>query len=151
MARTPISYSKKEFLNSFRLKYPGIELTSSEYYEIISAGGSEYADALLEDGEVKMASRLGPLNIRKFKPKGKGTTFGVITDRHESAKQKKAVYQFNDHTGGWMYRFIWNKRKCKSVMDKNMWVFRPIRSLKRRLAQLLKTGNKDYPIAAKEI
>jgi hypothetical protein len=151
MARTPISYSKKDFLDSFRMKFPNIEISWEDYYKIISAGGTVYADALLEDGEVKMASRLGPLTIRKFKPKGKGTTFGVITDKHKSALQKKAVYQFNDHTGGWMYRFIWNKRKCKSVLDKNMWVFKPIRSLKRRLAYLLKEGGMDYPIATKEL
>lgn len=152
MARTVISYSRKEFLKSFKKKNPDIVLTNKNVFiDIINTAGTVVGDFLLAEGEIKLPSRLGIINIRKFTPKGKGAGFVAPMNKLESKLQKKAVYQFNDHTGGFIYRFFWNKKVCKGIADKNMWVFKPIRSLKRKLAQVLKQKQNDYPILANDL
>lgn len=151
MARTVISYSRKDYLKSFKKKHPGLVFENNVFKEIIDAAGEIVGDFLLQDGEIKLPSRLGIINIRKFHPKGKGAGFVAPIDKKKSKEQKKAVYQFNDHTGGFIYRFFWNKKVCKGIADKNMWVFKPIRSLKRKLAQVLKTKINDFPILSKDL
>lgn len=151
MARTVISYSRKDYLKSFKKKNPDLVFENSVFKDIIDTAGTVIGDILLEDGEIKLPSRLGVINIRKFHPKGKGAGFVQQLDKHKSRQQKKAVYQFNDHTGGFIYRFFWNKKVCKGIADKNMWVFKAIRSLKRKLAQVLKQKVNDFPILSKDL
>lgn len=151
MAKTPLSFTRRHFLNSFRIKYPAYANTASEViYEIMNKSGESWAEGLLKDGEIKLGNRIGEIHIRKFKPRGKGTMFMTPVDKYESAQQKQRVYQFNDHTVGMIFRFFWIRRKCKAIVDKNMWVFKPIRSLKRNLAAILKSQQNDYPLLTKE-
>lgn len=146
MSRTPVDFTKKDYLRGFRKRYPQeSNIDPALHFTILKAAGQSMADCLLRDGHVKMGSRIGELLIRKFIPKGKGANFATFVDPHQSALQKKAVYNFNDHTDGFIYRFIWNKRKCKGITDKNMWIFKPIRSLKRSLAYVLKNKLVDFP------
>lgn len=145
MSRTPVTFGKKDYISQFKRRYPAVQLDPALHLSILKACGQAIADCLLTDGHVKMGSRLGDLTVRKFIPKGKGANFVATTKKYESAKQGKAVYEFNDHTGGYIYRFLWNKRKCKGIEDKNMWVFKPIRSLKRNLAYRLINKMVDFP------
>ena len=146
MSRTPVTFAKKNYLINFKKRYPNVNIMPAEHFDILKAAGGVIADFLLNDGDVKMASRLSNLQIRKFTPKGNGVNFRIQTKPHESAKLKKPVYEFNDHTDGFVYRFLWNKKSCKGVRDVNMWVFKPMRSLKRRLAKILISKLNDYPI-----
>lgn len=146
MSRTPVSFTKKDYYANFKLRYPKTTIDPVTHFTILKAAGSAIADLLLQEGSIKMGSRIGELAIRKFIPKGKGSKFAVFTNPLKSSQQGKAVYEFNDHTGGFIYRFLWNKRKCQGIHDKNMWIFKPLRSLKRRLAYLLKNNLADFPI-----
>ena len=146
MSRTPISFGRNDYYTGFCKRYPEVKITPAEHYNVMKASGQIIADLLLKDGEVKMGSRLGPLLIRGFVPNGSGSRF-VSTKVKESVEAGKPIYEFNDHTGGLIYRFLWNKHKCKGVTDKNMWVFKPIRSIKRRLAFLLINNMAQYPAA----
>jgi|SRR5690606_31225772 len=146
MARTPVTFSKKDYYKSFKQKHPNILIEAEDFYNILDIGGKEIAKTIINDGEIKLASRLGEINVRKFKPHGKGYAPKIAVDKIKSRAQKKTVYQFNDHTDGWMYRFFWAKKKCKAVTDKNMWLFKPIRSIKRELARTLKAKEMDYPM-----
>lgn len=150
MSRTPVTFTKKNYFINFKKRYPKTKVTPELHFEILKAVGETISASLLKDGCVKMGSRLGNLLIRKFIPWGKGSNFAVFTLPHESKKQGKAVYEFNDHTGGYIYRFLWDKKRCKGVTDKNMWVFKPIRSLKRELAFLLKNNLIDFPTGLEE-
>lgn len=155
MSRTPLSFSRRDFFDSFKEKHPDIDISPETYYKILNTGGQVMADAIIDDGEIKFANRIGVLTIRKFRPKGKGSSFmsaelmPAIYNSGESRKQKKMIFQFNDHTGGFVYRFLWSKLTCKMIIDKHMWKFIPIRSIKRRLAAGLKAGVLDYPIVDK--
>lgn len=152
MSKTPVSYSRRNFIESFKRKYPTVDIQANQVQHIIDRTGKEIARILLEDGELKMGSRLGNLLIRKFKPKGKGGSFIVLTEKQRSVDklqsfiQKRKVYQFNDHSDGYIFKFVWNKQACKSVADKNMWIFKPIRSIKRQLAQVIKQKLVSYPL-----
>lgn len=151
MAKTPLSYTRRHFLNSFRKKYPVYAAVASEtIYDIMNKSGEAWAEGLLKDGEIKLGNRLGEIHIRKFKPRGKGTMFMVPIDKHKSKMAQERVYQFNDHSVGMIFRFFWIRRKCKAITDKNMWVFKPIRSLKRKLAGILKGKQNDYPLLTKD-
>lgn len=146
MSKTPVSFSRKNFIQSFKRKNPSIKIDDKQIHELIDFTGKAIADILLTDGEVKLGNRLGVLMIRKFRPKGKGGSFTVVVDHTKSREQKKTVYQFNDHTDGYIYKFIWDKHRCQSISDKHMWVFKPIRNIKRLLAPLIRGKIHDYPI-----
>lgn len=152
MSKTPVSFSRKDFVKSFKRKHSKLKLPESEINILIDHVGMAIADILIEDGEIKLGSRLGPLLIRKCKPKGRGGSFmSVLINHRKSLDQKKKIYQFNDHSDGFIYKFIWNKRLCKSIRDKHMWVFKPIRSLKRRLAPVIRNNEVEYPLMIEHI
>lgn len=146
MSRTPVSYSRKEFISSYKKKYPDSEISRGAIEVVIDNMGIAIADILLEDGEIKLGNRLGTLMIRKHRPKGKGGSFTTVINEAETIRTGKTVYQFNDHSEGFVYRFLWNKAECKSISDKNMWIFKAIRNMKRKLAPLIKGKKHDYPI-----
>jgi hypothetical protein len=150
MARTPLSFTKKDFAISFKRKFPDADVSNAVIFEIMNAGGKAISEALLEDGDFKMGHRVGELSIRKYKPKGKGAScIQLGVDKVKSKLLQTRVFQFNDHSDGWVFRILWNKAKCKNVQDKNMWLFKPIRSLKRALATKILKEKADYPIGLK--
>jgi hypothetical protein len=151
MSRTPVTFTKKNYYTNFRKRHPETQIAPELHSHILKEAGGVMGDLLLKEGSLKMGSRLGDILIRKFIPRGKGSNFAVFTLPHESKMQGKAVYEFNDHTGGYIYRFLWNKRKCKGITDKNMWVFKPLRPLKRQLAFILKNNLNDFPIGTEHI
>ncbi len=58
-------------------------------------------------------------------------------------KYNKVIYHLNDHTGGYKYRFYWNKH---NMLTKNKTMYQLImtRDNKRYLAQILKNRVRDY-------
>jgi hypothetical protein len=146
MARTPVTFSLKDFFNSFKVRTNNkFGLSNREHKYLLDTTGEVLKDFVIEHGEIKMFGRLGMLMIRKVKPKGDKK---APIDFNESRKNACNAYHFNDHSDGFIVRIIW-ERKNAILADKHMWHFKPVRAFKRRLAQVMKSSEFEYPILTK--
>lgn len=141
MARTPVSYGTTDFFKSFIKKHPKANISKKVHAEILSCGGDVISEFLLDEGEFKLFGRLGKLMIRLVKPKGQRMR---MIDFNQTRKTGKNVYHFNDHSDGYVGKFVWDRKECV-LSDKFMWNFRRVRKIKRQLAHAMKSG-KQYPL-----
>lgn len=140
------SYTGKDFYKSY-IDYVGDNLLYQVEYRVFRDIINDYfkylRDELIENGkEIKLPCRLGTLSIVKHKPKEySGRSLRI--DYAESKKYNKVIYHLNDHTGGYKYRFYWNKH---NMLTKNKTMYQLImtRDNKRHLAQILKNRVRDY-------
>jgi hypothetical protein len=142
MARTPVSYGVTDFFKSFKLRFPRVNLSRKEHTAILACAGDVISQYLLADGDFKMFSRMGVLSVRNIKPKGNKTR---MIDFNETRKTGQKVYHFNDHSDGLVAKIVWD-RTGGVLADKYMWLFKPVRKLKRSLAKEIKTGKRQYPV-----
>lgn len=140
------SYTGKDFYKSYIDCVGDNPLYQVEYRvfrDIINDYFKYLRDELIENGkEIKLPCRLGTLSIVKHKPKEySGRSLRI--DYAESKKYNKVIYYLNDHTGGYKYRFYWNKH---NMLTKNKTMYQLImtRDNKRHLAQILKNRVRDY-------
>lgn len=106
--------------------------------------------------------RLGDLYVKKYKPKIKfkpngdldirkshiridwGNTLKLWRSDPEAKEEKRKVYHLNKHSKGYLYKFIWDKRK-QLLPNKSVYRFKPVRKVDRELSYILKTGlDVDY-------
>lgn len=100
-------------------------------------------DEIIENGkEVRLPCRMGTLSIVKHKPK-EYTGKSLRIDYNESKKYDKMIYHLNEHTGGFKYRYYWNKQNM-IVKNKKIYQLVMTRDNKRHLAQILKEHVRDY-------
>ncbi len=140
------SYTGKDFYKSY-VEYvednPLYQVDYKTFRGIINDYFKYLRDELIENGkEIKLPCRLGTLSIVKHKPKEySGRSLRI--DYAESKKYNKVIYHLNDHTGGYKYRFYWNKH---NMLTKNKTMYQLImtRDNKRYLAQILKNRVRDY-------
>lgn len=99
---------------------------------------------LEEAGEFELPYRMGTLRIKKTKMDYSNKNH-MRPDWKKSKELGKKVYHLNDHTGGFRYRWAWNKSNVVTV-GKRLYSFYPTRTNKRTLASLLKDEdiNIDY-------
>ncbi len=104
-----------------------------------------FKDKILSGDIVNLPNRLGNLSVVKSKQhlenlirKNK-----CALDWINSKKYKKKIVNFNDHTDGYIYRFVWRKSNANA---KNVYEYKfiPCRALKRELARYIKVLKKDY-------
>lgn len=140
MAKTPVDYSSKHFIAEYMKQNP---TANKEHVKLVLQNvGSVMSNFILEKGTMRLGNGLGTFVIGKFKPCGR---FAV--DMHQSKLTKKLVYNFNDHTLGFLYRFFWQRKQCYTH-DKFMWRFIAARKMKRKLKDILvSTPNSEiiYP------
>ena len=100
-------------------------------------------DEIIENGkEVRLPCRMGSLSIVKHKPK-EYTGKSLRIDYAESKKYGKMIFHLNEETGGYKYRFYWNKQNMLTT-NKTHYQLIMTRDNKRHLAQILKSHKRDY-------
>lgn len=118
-------------------------ISYSEYAEVVS-DYLKYVSELVvvKSMTFKLPFRLGTLSVYKHKPIF-STTDRMPIDWVETNKTGKAVYNFNEHSNGYSYRFKWDRL---GSVDKHMvlYAFKPSRSNARQVARLVKTRENDY-------
>lgn len=122
---------------------PLYQVSYKVFRQIVSDYFRYLRDEIIENGkEVRLPCRMGTLSIVKHKPK-EYTGKSLRMDYAESKKYDKIIYHLNEHTGGYKYRFYWNKQ---NVLTKNKTKYQLImtRDNKRHLAQILKNHVRDY-------
>lgn len=119
------------------------KLTYDVVNNIINLANQKMADQiLLTMGGVKLPERMGDIYISKYRPKHWNGD-RLQDDYPVSRDLQKKIFFLNQHTEGFVYKFYWKKRYC-GARNMRMWSFSSCRKLKRRLANILKTTQKDY-------
>ena len=115
----------------------------SEYRDITTEFLKYLTVRLVEkSATVVLPFRLGSLTVVKHKPEYKSLK-NMAIDWVKSKELNKQVRFFNEHSGGYIYRFHWDRSRVQ-IDNKTVYMFHPARTLKRGVAKLVKTKQNDY-------
>ncbi len=138
--------NKPVYFNSkFSKSNKHLVLSKKTYMSLNKDALSMLKDKILAGNIVNLGARLGNISVIKKKQnieslikKNKSSLDWVNTK-----KFKRPIVNFNDHTNGYVYSFLWNKSNANS---KNISLYRFVacRHLKRELAHYIKVLKKDY-------
>lgn len=115
-------------------------VTYSEYIDICTIFYKEISRLIIDEGiRFKLPFGLGEVFVlkRKIKCNSKMPIDWVL-----SVKEGKRIFNFNEHTSGYGYKFFWTK-PCH-ITNKYMYRLVLTRANKRYLAKAIKQNKKDY-------
>ena len=122
---------------------PVYEIEYSEYVDIVTEFYKTVMDhILLKAGTFYMPYGLGDIYVVKAKLKLENIDHKQL-DWKTTNEVGKRVYHLNEHSGGYKYLFQWEKFKSR-IKKLYIYRFQLTRDNKRRLAQLIKSGEYDY-------
>lgn len=139
--------ASKENYNNFCKKNPSIKLTFDEWRNIIYTYNEAFKEYILETGEkAKLPYGFGEFSINKKKrrkTKGlDGKEFVNLPIDWKKTKEKgKRIYNFNFHTEGFFFGWIWFKASTR-FKHSHLWYFKPCRNTSRLLSHYIKTNDK---------
>lgn len=120
------------------------DISYLDYVDIVISYNKSIINRLYDGFKVSLPYNLGQLQIVKKKMyfksqlnKRKGIDWAATN------KYGKVIHHLNEHTDGYKYLYYWD-RKISRVSNCKSYRFVPTRTLKRTLAKLIKTDNKDY-------
>jgi hypothetical protein len=133
----------KEYIGRVDSETP-YDVSYSVYKEITTRYFKKVANHLFEGGNFKIPYQLGILQIIKKKIYvSSQVKYASSIDWQKTVKYGKKIIHLNEHSNGYKYLFMWDKAGAKRV-NISKYRFVPTRQLKRYLAQLIKSGKKDY-------
>lgn len=143
--KQPKAYTIKNFYESY-VNYIDNDLYMVDYKtfrNILTDYFKHIRDEIIEEGKTfKIPCRLGTLSIIKHKPKQwNGESLRI--DFKTSQELGKIIYHLNEHSSGFKYRFHWSKI-IMNTPNKIKYQLIVTRANKRRLAQIIKNGERDY-------
>lgn len=135
-------FTRKEY-KQIQKKH-NIELNYVFYKELIKTYNKFLCKEILENGDVLLPNELGQIKINKYKPKS------PIYNKEKDMENK----EYNFHTFGYLYYFKWVrghkyetlKKRDFGVKHKLLKFFPHRMNLRRPLAKILKSGERDYAI-----
>lgn len=149
MSRTKVDWrsgSKANYLD-FCKKHPDIKLTFIEWKNIVYSYNDLFRMYILETGEKAiMPFGFGRISINKKKrklKKGKeGEEFiNLPVDWQKSKEKGKRIYNFNYHTDGYFFGWIWFKHTSR-IKQRHLWYFKPFRETSRLITHYVNTDEK---------
>jgi nucleoid DNA-binding protein len=139
--------ASKENYNQFCKKNPSIKLSFDEWRNIIYSYTDAFKEYILETGErAKLPFGFGEFSINKKKrkkiKKNNGKEFiNLPVDWKKTKERGKIIYNFNYHTEGYFFGWIWFKETIR-LKQGELWYFKPSRNTSRLLSHFLKTSDK---------
>ena len=135
----------KECYKQFKLNNPNVQISYTDWANIIYTHNYAFRDYLLETGErVKLPWGFGYLaiskKVRKLKRVSKVTGKEIMNlpINWEKTRQKgKHVYHLNLHTEGFGFRWKWFPNSARFA-HADIWYFKPSRVSSRLLTHYLK-------------
>jgi len=145
-----ISASRKNY-NEFLEKNPDIKLSAKQFYDIIRTYNVMFRDYILETGEkVKLPQGIGYFSINKKKTRKYGynkkreRVIRLPIDWPKSRAAGKHIYNFNYHTEGYKFRWVWFQDTAY-FLKSDIWCFKPSRESSRAIAdKILRSKDKNY-------
>jgi nucleoid DNA-binding protein len=147
--RTKIDWrsSSKENYNNFCNKNPTIRITFDQWKNIIYSYNEYFKNYILETGEkARLPFGFGEFSINKKKRKKfkniKGEEYiNLPVDWQRSKVKGKRIYNFNYHTEGYFFGWMWFKESAR-IKNVDLWYFKPSRTTSRLLSHYIQTDNK---------
>jgi nucleoid DNA-binding protein len=135
-----------ENYKNFCKKHPSIKLTFDEWRNIIYSFNEAFRNYILETGEkAKLPFGFGEFSINKKKrrkKKGLNDEFINLPIDWKKTKEKgKYIYNFNYHTEGFFFGWLWFKETSR-LRNTKLWYFKPSRVTSRMLSHYIKTDEK---------
>jgi len=146
--RTAVDWrsASKENYHHFCKKYNSVKLSFDEWRTIIYAFNESYKHYVLETGEkAKLPFGFGEFSINKKKRKkfklinGK-EYINLPIDWQKSKEKGKHIYNFNYHTEGFFFGWMWFKETVR-FKNVDLWYFKPSRTTSRLLSHYLKIND----------
>ena len=148
MPRRTIEFrtASKENYKDFCKKHPTISLTFDEWRNILYSFNESFRNYILETGErAKLPYGFGEFTVNKKKRrklKGLNDEFVNLPVDWKKTKEKgKIIYNFNYHTEGYFFGWIWFKSTAR-FKQSDFWYFKPTRVTSRLLAHYIQTNDK---------
>lgn len=138
--------SSKENYKLFCKKHPSIKLTFDEWRNILYSFNEAFKNYILETGErARLPFGFGEFSINKKKrrkKKGLNDEFVNLPIDWQKTKEKgKRIYNFNFHTEGYFFGWIWFKETTR-IKNIDLWYFKPSRVTSRLLSHYIKADEK---------
>jgi nucleoid DNA-binding protein len=138
--------ASKDNYRLFCKKHPTIKLTYDEWRNIVYSFNEAFRIYILETGErVKMPYGFGEFSINKKKRrklKGlKDEFINLPVDWKRSKEKGKKIYNFNYHTEGFFFGWMWFKKNAR-LKNTDLWYFKPSRTTSRLLSHYINTDSK---------
>lgn len=140
--------SSKESYNDFCKKNSSIKISFEEWKQVIYGFNESFKEHILETGDkVRLPIGFGEFSINKKIRKKikviKGVEYiNLPVDWQKSKEKGKRIYNFNYHTEGYFFGWMWFKESSR-LKHADLWYFKPCRSTSRLLAHYIKV-NKIY-------
>ena len=140
------SSSKENYIN-FCKKNPNIIITFNEWKNIVYQYNEYFKNYILETGEkARLPFGFGEFSINKKKRKKMKTVDGkemvnLPVDWKRSREKGKIIYNFNYHTEGYFFGWMWFKESAR-IRNINLWYFKPSRTTSRLLSHYINTDEK---------
>jgi hypothetical protein len=138
--------ASRENYNNFCKKHPSIKLSFDEWRNILYSYNESFKNYILETGEkAKLPYGFGEFSINKKKrrkKKGLNDEFvNLPIDWQKTREKGKKIYNFNFHTEGFFFGWIWFKDTAR-FRNVDLWYFKPTRVTSRLLAHYINTDAK---------
>jgi len=149
MSRVVVDWrsASKEVYNDFCKNHPLIKLTFNEWRNIIYEFNDNFKYHILETGDKeRLPCGFGEFSINKKKRRKvkdiDGKEFiNLPIDWQKTREKGKVIYNFNYHTEGYFFGWVWFKEKARFKAS-DLWYFKPSRLTSRLISHYLKTDNK---------
>jgi hypothetical protein len=145
MSRVKVQFrtASRGVYNGFCRRYPEVTISYQDWREVVYTYNYMFRDYILETGDRgKLPYGLGAFSISKKKIKkikdynGK-EYINLPVDWAKTRKAGKRIYNFNAHTDGYRFKWIWFNRDCRFTCS-DIWIFQPSRVSSRKITEYLK-------------
>ncbi len=139
--------SSRENYANFCKKNPSIKISFDAWKNIVYSFNESFKNYILETGErAKLPAGFGEFSINKKKRRKMkgidGKEFVNLPIDWQKTKEKgKVIYNFNYHTEGYFFGWIWFKETAR-LKHTDLWYIKPTRVTSRLLSHYLKTNDK---------
>lgn len=150
MSRVAVEWrsTSKDNYTKFRKKNPTIKISFDEWKNIIYTFNEDFKTYILETGhKARLPAGFGEFSINKKKrskiktlPDGR-EFINLPIDWKKTKEKGKRIYNFNYHTEGYHYRWVWFKKAAR-LKNIDLWYFKPSRTTSRLLSHYLNTDKK---------
>ena len=143
--------SSKDNYKNFCEKHPDVNVSFDKWKEVIYAFNESFRNYILETGEkVKFPFGLGEFTINKKKRKRKKVVKGkeyinLPIDWKKTKEKGRYIYNFNFHTDGYYFGWIWFKAKTLIRLH-NLWYFKASRVSSRMISHYINVDRKYQEI-----
>ncbi len=141
--------SSKEAFNKFKEAHPEVNITCTEWRDIIRAHNGLFVEYILDTGDRVKLRWLGTFTIRRKKIRRfidmkDGRKFIALPiDWPKTMKAGKRVYNFNTHSDGYRYCWRWFVADARFHLS-DIWWFRPNRATSRAITKYIHMGPDQY-------